>query len=307
MNLKYAVIGSGAIGGFYGGKLAQAGRDVHFLFHRDYDFVVKNGLQIDSVNGDFHLSDVHAYRSTNDMPKVDVVLVCLKTTNNHLLKNMLAPLLHPKTVIILIQNGLGIEEDLAKDFPAQPIAGGLAFICSAKVGDGHIAHQDLGKLNLGIYQGDVAAIIAQAGNDFTEAGIPTQVSPSLMGARWQKLVWNIPFNGMTVVLNATTDRLMKEPATRQLAFDMMMEVVEGARACGVEVKESFVEKMMTMTDGMAPYAPSMKLDYDFNRPMEIEYIYARPVKIALAAGYEMKKVSMLAAQLQFIQAHSQAH
>jgi len=192
MSLKYAVIGSGALGGFYGGKLAHASKDVHFLFHSDYQFVVDNGLKVDSVTGNFHLPNVQAYRSTADMPKADVVLVCLKTTNNYLLKTLLPPILHSGTIIVLIQNGLGVEEDVAADFPQQPIAGGLAFICSNKIGDGHIAHLDYGKLNIGVFQGEIDATLEQLKADFSEAGVPTEVSPNLMTARWQKLVWNIP-------------------------------------------------------------------------------------------------------------------
>lgn len=302
MKLKYAVIGSGALGGFYGGKLARNGNDVYFLFHSDYEFVAQHGLQIDSVNGNFHLHHINAYRSAADMPVADVVLVCLKTTNNHLLKTLLPPLLHRDSVVVLIQNGLGIEQDVAADFPLQPIAGGLAFICSNKTGDGHISHLDYGRLNLGIYQGDVASVMSQIRKDFTEAGVPAEIAPDLMTARWQKLVWNIPYNGMTVVLNTTTDRLMTTLATRKLSYELMQEVIHGAHACGIEVKESFADKMMELTDSMTPYAPSMKLDYDFNRPLEIEYIYTRPVKTAMQAGYHMQKVSMLEAQLQFIQA-----
>jgi len=301
MRLRYAVIGSGALGGFYGGKLAYAGKDVRFLFHSDYRFVVDNGLKVDSVTGNFHLTDVQAYQSTADMPKADVVLVCLKTTNNYLLKTLLPPILHPNSVIVLIQNGLGVEEDVASDFPQQPIAGGLAFICSNKIGEGHIAHLDYGKLNIGVFQGESHATLEQVKSDFTEAGVPTTISSDLMTARWQKLVWNIPYNGMTVVLNTTTDRLMQEASTRQLSYDLMLEVIAGARACGVEVKESFADKMMELTDSMTPYAPSMKLDFDYKRPMEIEYIYSRPVKTAISAGYDMKKVAMLEAQLRFIQ------
>jgi len=301
MSLKYAVIGSGALGGFYGGKLAHSGKDVHFLFHSDYDYVLNNGLKVDSVNGDFHLTGINAYQSTVDMPKADVVLVCLKTTNNHLLKSLLSPILHSGTVIVLIQNGLGVEQDVASVFPQQPIVGGLAFICSNKIGDGHIAHLDYGKLNLGVFQGDIDPVVEQIKNDFTEAGVPAEVASNLMQARWQKLVWNIPYNGMTVVLNTTTDRLMSEASTRQLSYDLMLEVINGARACGVEVKESFADKMMELTDSMTPYAPSMKLDFDFKRPMEIEYIYSRPVKAAMEAGYAMKKVAMLESQLRFIQ------
>ena len=108
MKIKYGVIGSGAIGGFYGSKLAHAGKEVHFLFHSDYHFVCENGLQVDSCDGSFHLDGVNAYQHTIDMPKCDVILVGLKSINNGLLLEMLPPLLHPKSLVILIQNGIGL-------------------------------------------------------------------------------------------------------------------------------------------------------------------------------------------------------
>ena len=114
-------------------------------------------------------------------------------------------------------------------------------------------------------------------------------------------VWNMPFNGMTVALNTRTDLLLKNPSTRQLIRDLMMEVVEASRALGISgVDEAFVEKMIQMTDAMTPYSPSMKLDFDFHRPMEIHYLYTRPIEIARAAGYRMRKLEMLEAELRFL-------
>lgn len=301
MNLKYAVIGAGALGGFYGGMLAHSGKEVQFLFHSDYTHVKKEGLRVDSVLGDFHLAEVQAFINTADMKPCDVVLVCLKTTNNDMLKALLPPLLGENTLVILIQNGLGVEEDLARGFPNLNIAGGLGFICSNKVGPGHIAHLDYGKLTIGAYQTDNDKILQQVCDDLKNAGVPAEVAPDLNLARWKKLVWNIPFNGMTVVLNTTTDRLMRCDETKQLTYELMLEVVQAANYCGVSVSENFARKMIEMTETMTPYAPSMKLDYDHRREMEIGYIYSRPVQVALQAGYEMKKVSMLEKQLRFIQ------
>ena len=113
MNLRYAIVGSGAIGGYYGGRLANSGCDVHFLFNTEYEHVVQNGLRVDSVKGDFVINPINAYHSTADMPKCDVVLVGLKTTQNHLLPQILPPLLKPDTLVVLIQNGLGLEANLA--------------------------------------------------------------------------------------------------------------------------------------------------------------------------------------------------
>ena len=299
--MVYGIVGVGAIGGFYGGKLAHSGLDVHFLSHSDYQFVKERGLQIDSCDGSFHLDKVNVYQNAADMPKCDVVVVGLKTTNNHLLRELLPPLLHERSVVVLIQNGIGVEADVQAMFPETQLVGGLAFICSAKTEPGRVRHQCYGSVNLANYSCRDEALFTSVLNDFTNAGIAAASVP-YEEARWKKAVWNMPFNGMTVALNTRTDLLLKNPATRQLIRDLMMEVVEASRALGVTgVDEAFVEKMIDMTDNMTPYSPSMKLDFDFHRPMEIHYLYTRPIEIARAAGYRMRKLEMLEAELRFLQ------
>jgi 2-dehydropantoate 2-reductase len=301
MKLNYAIIGSGALGGYYGGKLAQAGHNVHFLFHNDYNFVKTHGLEIDSVKGDFKINPINAYQNTSQMPVCDVILVCLKTNNNHLLNQLLPPILHEHSVVVLLQNGLGIENDLAVQFPKLSIAGGLAFICSSKTGNGHISHFDMGSVKIGSFQNKKNEVLEQICSDFNSANVPAEYSENLNLTRWQKLVWNIPYNGLTVVLNTTTDNLMKHTSSRQLIFEIMLEVVEAANICGAQIGADFAQKMMHTTDKMKPYAPSMKVDFDAKRPMEIKTIYSNPIQAALNAGYSMKKTTMLEQQLQFIQ------
>ena len=299
--MKYGIIGTGAIGGFYGGKLAKAGQEVHFLLHKDYEYVKQNGLQVDSCDGSFHLDGVNAYNDTTAMPPCDVVLVCLKSINNGMLKTLLPPLLHQRTLVVLIQNGIGVKEDVQRDFPGVQLAAGLAFICSAKTEPGRVNHQCYGSINLANYSCRDEALMAAVVAEFREAGIETGFV-EYHEARWKKAVWNMPFNGMTVALHAQTDELLKHPETRQLIRDQMMEVVGASRALGVNgVDEAFVEKMIRMTDEMTPYSPSMRLDYDFHRPMEIHYLYTRPIEIAREAGYRMPKLEMLEAELKFLE------
>jgi len=299
--LSYSVVGTGAIGGFYGGRLARAGRTVRFLLHSDYEYVRQHGLRVDSCEGDFVLPQVEAYRSATEMPESDVVLVCLKTVRNHdVLPQLLRPLIHEGTTVVLIQNGIGLEDDLQDVFPGLQIVAGLAFICSAKAGPGHIRHQDFGSINLGNFScpGDrFAALLA----DMQDAGLKAAEVPYLE-ARWKKAVWNMPFNGMTVALNTSTDRLLNTPATRRLIYDQMMEVVGAAQALGVStLTGAFADQMIATTDRMVPYSPSMKLDFDNGRPMEIEYLYTRPIAEARKAGFDMPKLAMLEAELRFIE------
>ncbi len=297
--MSYGIIGTGAIGGYYGAMLAKAGNEVHFLFHNDYEYVKQHGLQVDSCNGDFHLHDVRAYAHTSEMPQCDVVLVCLKTVNNHLLTSLLPPLLHPETVVVLIQNGIGVEADVQKMFPEVHLAAGLAFICSAKTEPGRVSHQCYGSINLANYSCDDTTLQAVR-DDLLKAGVEARLV-EYHEARWKKAVWNMPFNGMTVALHTETDKLLSNPHTRRLIREQMMEVVGVARQLGVKnVDEEFVEKMLVTTDAMVPYSPSMRLDYDFHRPMEIDYLYTRPIEIAREAGTDMPKLAMLEAELRFL-------
>ena len=299
--MRYGIIGTGAIGGFYGARLARSGAEVHFLLHSDYDYVREHGLQVDSCDGSFHLDSPHVYRDTREMPQCDVVLVGLKSTNNHMLPRLLPPLLREDTLVVLIQNGIGVEQDVQRMFPGTWLAAGLAFICSAKTEPGRVSHQCYGSINIANYScpdpqpvGQVIAHLHQAGIEAQEVEYAT--------ARWRKAVWNMPFNGMTVALHCQTDELMRHPATRRLIREQMMEIVCATRALGVEgVDEPFVEKMLTMTDAMTPYSPSMRLDWDHRRPMELDYIYTRPLQIAREAGSPMPRLEMLEAELRFMQ------
>ena len=299
--MKYAIIGTGAVGGYYGGRLAHAGNEVHFLLHSDYDYVHEHGLQVDSCDGSFHLDAPNIYHTTADMPKVDVVIVALKTTRNHMLKELLPPLLHPETLVLLIQNGIGPEPILQQQFPNLYLAAGLAFICSAKTEPGRVNHQCYGSINIGNYSCKNQQIVDRLIQDFTEAGIKA-ASIEYHEARWKKAVWNMPFNGMTVVMNAQTNQLLANPATMQLIRRQMMEVIGAAQTLGVKgLDESFADRMIEMTLSMTPYSPSMKLDYDFHRPMEIDDLYSNAIAEAHRAGYAMPCLEMLEAQLRFLQ------
>ena len=301
--MTYAVIGTGAIGGYYGARLSQSGQQVHFLLHRDYEYVKEHGLQVDSCNGSFHLDKPFVYNDTKLMPKADVVLVGLKSVNNHLRATLLPPLLHEQTLVVLIQNGIGVEEDVQRTFPNVQLAAGLAFICSAKTEPGRIDHQCYGQINLADYSCLEASLMQQVCADFNAAGVKAGLV-EYHEARWKKAVWNMPFNGMTVALHTQTDTLLKNPSTRQLIKQQMMEVVGAAQHLGVKnIDERFADLMISMTDEMTPYSPSMRLDYDFHRPMELHYLYARPIQIAAEAGFPMPRLEMLMQELQFLEAN----
>jgi 2-dehydropantoate 2-reductase len=306
---SYAIIGTGALGGFYGARLQQAGCDVHFLLHTDYEHVREHGLICESKDGDFTLPRVNAYRDTADMPRCDVVCVCLKTTQNHLLQKLLPPLAQGDAAVFVMQNGLGIEDDVAKIVGLERVMGGLCFLCSNKIGPGNIRHLDYGDVRIGEYSATgkpvgVTDRMRQIAADFNRAGIATELSPDLLLARWEKLVWNIPYNGLSVVLDSTTDYLMADPHTRALVQDLMSEVVTDAAACSRRIPPDFVKEMLDRTDRMKPYRTSMKIDYDEHHPMEVESIFGNPLRAVQQAGAQSPLIEMLYRQLKFLDAQN---
>ncbi len=292
--MKISIIGTGAIGGYYGVLLANAGHEVHFLLHSDYNYVKENGLKLSSsVHEDVTLPKVNAYANVHDLPETDVVLVGLKTTQNDtLLPKLLAPLANHNSLFVLIQNGLGMEEDLAAHFPEMQIAGGVALIGSHKTEPGHIVHQDYGNLDLGSYNVKNTQLLLDLVNALQGAGVASTLA-DLATLRWKKLVWNMSFNGLTVALNTTTDQIIANETSLARCKKIMMEVILAARANNVHIPESFVEEAVVFTQQMKPYKPSMKLDYEFNRPLELDYLYAYPISVAKKAGYDMTESAKL--------------
>lgn len=306
MARSYAIVGTGALGGYYGAKLHHAGLDVRFLLHSDYEHVRTHGLRVESKDGDLSIAAPQVYGSVHDLPPADVTAVCLKTTQNHLLAELLPPLVRADGVILMMQNGLGIEEAAARVVPGRTILGGLAFLCSNKLGPGHIHHLDYGDVRLGQLGADgaptgVTPIMQAIADDFTRAGISTVCEDDLVLARWRKLVWNITYNGLCVVHDCTTDVLMNDPAMRAHCEAIMGEVVAIAAACGRTVGEAFVSIMLTATAAMAAYKPSMKLDYERGQPLEIEAIYGAPLAAARSAGVACPLIEELYASLQRIE------
>lgn len=305
------MVGLGAVGGFYGARLAAAGHEVHFIARSDADHVAEHGLLVESPEGDVHLRDVSVHRSPDTVPDVDVVVLAVKTTDTDGALGLLEGLVGDDTVVLALQNGLGVEERLAAAVPGTVVLGGMCFLCSNKVGPGHIRHLDYGRVTVGEHDPGgaagttprVAAVVA----DLLEAGVAAETVDHLAAGRWRKLVWNIPYNGLSVVLDAGTDELMADPDTRRLVEALMREVVAGAEACGHAIEPDFVHRMLRDTEAMAPYKTSMKLDHEAGRPLELDAIYAAPIAAAAEAeaGYAMVRTEALLAELRFVDRRAQ--
>ena len=241
---------------------------------------------------------------------MDVVVVALKTTQNHHLKQIMPPL-NDGAIVLTLQNGLGIEKEIAQLVPSAHIMGGLCFICSNKVGPGHIRHLDYGKIQLGAYSATnqprgLTAAMVDIANDFRGANIPINVTDDLFMARWRKLVWNVPYNGLSVVLDATTEELMADEAIQTQILTLMTEVITAANTWAGHIGEASADRQIPMawatemfeaTTRMKPYRTSMKIDFDQGRPLEVEAILGNPVRAAAKVGVAVPEMERLYAQL----------
>ena len=302
------IIGTGAIGGFYGMMLARAGFDVHFLLRSEFSAVAERGLRLDSaVHGELTLNPVQAYSCPEDMPACDCLLVGAKTTSNADLAPAILQAAAPNAKVLVLQNGLDVEDSLRELLPdSLHLLGGLCFICVHRTGPGEIAHQALGAVNIGYHSGPATdeqsrmAIVEEGAGLFRSAGIDSQAMPDLQQARWQKLVWNVPYNGLSVLLGASTTPLMADADSRELVKALMAEVVQGAIACGHDIPPGYADHLFMVTEKMPDYWPSMYHDFLHKRPLELAAIYARPLAAAKAAGCELPLIESLYRSLGFI-------
>jgi 2-dehydropantoate 2-reductase len=302
---RYSVIGSGALGGFYGCRLQRAGAAVQFLARGDYEVLVSRGWQVNSKDGDFELRSVAAYPRIDALPPADVVLLCLKSTSNAEVLPNLSRTLADDGVVLVMENGWGIEEEVAKYVGPNRVMGACCFLCSNKVAPGVIEHLDYGTVVLGDFSANgtasgVSSRMEEIGGDFVSAGIETQLTPDLRLARWKKLAWNIPFNGLSVILQEETNHLVGDESLRPLVRTIMDEVARAAAADDRTIDDAFLSTMINQTQKMKPYRTSMRVDYDAGRPLEVEAIFGAPLRFARERKIPMPVVESMYRELTFL-------
>lgn len=289
-----AIVGSGAIGLYYGARLAAAGEDVRFLVRSDADAIEADGLRVDSIHGDLHLPGIRASRDPAALGPVDLVVVAWKATANKHLAEVLPPLMHDDTQVLTLQNGLGNCEALAAIAGPRQVLGGLCFVCLNRTAPGHVRHTAGGKVALGEWRPDGRARAAAIAARWKTAGIPATATPDLAQAQWEKLVWNIPFNGLAIAEGGiTTDILLANPRTLGEIRAVMHEVVAAAHALGHPIDEALIESNIERTRPMGPYRPSSMIDYLDGRDIEINAIWAEPIRRAAAIGAAMPRTAIL--------------
>jgi 2-dehydropantoate 2-reductase len=295
---RIGVVGSGAVGCYYGARLALAGEGVRFLMRGDLAAVRSRGsIVLRDAAGTAEVRPVAVFGSARDMGQVDLVIIALKTTSGGL-RGLVEPLLGPSTAILTLQNGLGADETLAGLFGAARVIGGLAFVAVNRVGPGDVKCFHPGSVTLGEFGRPPEARTQALSGLLRSAGVRTQVVDNLVEARWRKLVWNIPFNGLSIAEGGiTTDRICSDARLAGEVRALMAEVQRAAAGLGFAISDEFLAKQYGATPPMGPYQPSSLVDFLAGREVEVEAIWGEPLRRARAAGVRMPRLEDLYSRL----------
>ena len=282
-----AVIGAGAVGSYYGALLALAGHDVRFLMRRDLEAVRNAGLRVESPLGGFRLDAVQAYATPQEIGPVDWVICSLKSTSLDEAAALIAPCLGPRTRILALMNGLGVEAQLGAEFGRDRVFGGMAFVCINRGAPGVVNHLRYGRVTVGHLQNDLAQT-EELARLLGAAGIEVVVAANLRQARWEKLAWNVPFNGLSVAAGGVgTETIIGDPALRGVAQRAMRELIQVGNADLADLEspsrideDALVTSLFALTETMGDYRTSMVIDYVLRRPLEVEAILGGPARRA---------------------------
>jgi 2-dehydropantoate 2-reductase len=291
---RIAIIGAGALGCYYGARLVKAGEDVHFLARSGRAALTAKGLKVKTPTERISVRKVQVYGSAHEIGPCDLVIIATKATGNEALKSILPPLLKPDTAVLTLQNGLGVEEPVADIVGPARVLGAICYIGCMRTAPGVVDCSFPGLMTIGKFgkpAGERTQMIAAL---WRRAGVKCTAQDNLELQRWHKLVWNVPFNGLSIVTGGvTTDVIIADEGLRLMARRLMEEVVEAAAKFGHEISRSFVDLQFERTAKMGGYRPSSLIDFEEGRDMEIEEIWGEPVRRAKQVGATVPRMEML--------------
>jgi len=269
--MRIAVMAAGAVGGYFGGRMAAAGHDVSFIARGAHlDALRKNGLTVESTLGNLHLTTIKATPDPGEVGAVDVVLFAVKLWDTETAAEAARPLVGPQTRVITLQNGVDSVERIAPILGADQVAGGLAYIATVIAAPGVISHTSpFAKMMCGRIDGRPDTQLAAFAAAAQQAGIDITLSEAVDRERWQKFVFLVALSGATGATRMPLGPILADADTRAVFRSLMEEVIAVGRAKGVALPPDFVEDRMKFADA-AP--PSMKasLLHDLERGNRIE-------------------------------------
>lgn len=292
--MKIAIVGAGAVGGWYGGLLALAGHEVHAISRTDHAVLRKRGLVLRDPQGERTVALASAGPDASSVGPCDLIVVAAKATANATLPNLVRPLIGPRSVLLTLQNGMGNVEAFAQLLPVGRLVAGLCFVCINRLEPGVVANTHAGYVRMAAAAGPVNGSVTACVEVFRAAGVDCRAEDSLEAVLWKKLCWNIPFNGLAIAGGGiTTDLILADPALKARARRLMNEVRAAAALRGHVIGEKHLQAQFDVTEGMGAYRPSSLIDYLAGRDVEVDGIWGEPLRRGLEAGAGMPELALL--------------
>jgi 2-dehydropantoate 2-reductase len=284
--MRIAILGSGGVGGYFGGRLAAAGNDVAFISRGAHlEALRAHGLRIVSPNGDLHLPVVHATNSTASVGPVDIVFFTVKLYDTEAALGMLPPLIGPETLVVPLQNGVDAVHVLTRAVGARHTAGGTTQIVAAIAEPGVIRHGALGRLAFGPLQAVQRPLLERLYGQSKAAGIETVLSDEIMVEIWAKFVRLTAFSGMTSVTRCPLGPIRRDPGAWAMTKAAVFESVAVARAKGISLPANLVDEITTAVAAMPPESKSSMLgDLERGRPLELPWLSGAVVRFGEETG-----------------------
>lgn len=284
--MKILLIGPGSVGAYFCGRAAQGGALVEVVARRGHEEIRRDGFTIRSIAGDFLFRPARVLHGAGEA-SADIDLIVLATK---VLPDIDRPaLLRPAAMranrppIMLLQNGIGIEDEIAANFPQNELLSAVAYIGASRSAVNVIDHRGSGRLILGRFGGGSSPAAEMAAELFRAGNIPCEVTGNIALERWRKLLWNLPFNPVSVISGGLDTRQMCDGGEMEkLCSGLMDEVIAVANARGVPLTRKMAEEQLEYTRNFPAYKTSMLQDFLAGRPLEIDAIIGNAAKIAAA-------------------------
>jgi 2-dehydropantoate 2-reductase len=295
---QITILGPGAVGLYYGGMLQKSGAAVTLLSRSNQPVLNEKGIHIEATHGNYEIP-VRVVQDPEAVGHSDLILVCLKTTGIEYQDLVLPKLISPSTYVMTLQNGLGNEEQLAKWVSPEYIIGAVVFVCLNRVSPGRVQHTAFGHMKGNSFSDACdSAVMPAIQKLFKNASVDFFIEPSMQALKWEKLIWNVPFNGLSASLGGMdTQRILSDPKTVALVEHLMKEVVKGAKAMQINLDPALILENIKKTKTMGPYETSMCIDYHMGRALEIESIIGLPYRQATGRGAHLPFMGKLYADL----------
>ena len=281
--MNIILLGAGAVGVYFCGRLAQGGAKVTVVARSDYEVVKERGYHITSIAGDFNFIPAAVIKeSASYQETADYVIVATKVLPGVDLIKMLTPVVKTsQTAIVLLQNGIDIERSVKAAFPDNELISIIAYIGASRPARGEVLHQGAGNLKAGVYPNGISDRARELAAAFASGGVKCELCEDIQFTRWYKLLWNLPFNSVSVLAGRADTKTMTQNAElEKLCWDLMLETVAVANACQVALTQDDALSQMEYTKNFPPYKTSMLQDFEAKREMEVDAILGNTIKLA---------------------------